>query len=48
MGRTGLNAGRMKGEVRGHHEADTPGYSHAETLMVGHNLVLMHKITEMG
>ena len=49
MGRTGLNAGRKKGGAgERHHEVVTAKDRHAETLLVGHDLVVMHRLTEMG
>ena len=47
MGGTKLNAGRKKEELERSHGAAT-GDRHAETLLVGHDLVVIHRLMEMG
>ena len=47
MERTGLNAGRKKGGVERSHGASAKDRS-AETLLVGHDLVVMHRLMKMG
>ena len=41
-----LNAGRKRAEFRRSHEAAT-GDRRAETLLVGHDLVVMHRLMEV-
>ena len=43
-----LNAGRKKDEVRGCRGAITARDRHAETLLVGHDLVMIHRVMEIG
>ena len=42
MGKTKLNVGREGEESKKSHEA-APGVRHVETLLVGHDLVVMHR-----
>ena len=45
--KTKLNAGKEKVESEKSHEAPTRD-RHSETLLVGHNLIVMHRLIEMG
>ena len=47
MGKTKLNAGRKEVESEGSHGAAARD-RHTETLLVGHDLVVMHRLMEMG
>ena len=47
MGKTKLNAGREEVESERNHGA-AAGDRRAETLLVGHDLVVMHRLMEMG
>ena len=43
MGKTELNAGRKKGQSLGHYGV-TAGDRHTEALLVGHDLMVMHRL----
>ena len=47
MGKTKLNAGRKEAESGRRHGA-TAGDSHAVTLLVGQDLVVIHRLIEIG
>ena len=47
MGKTKLNAGRKEAESKRSHGA-AAGDRCAETLLVGHNLMVMHRLMEIG
>ena len=47
VGKTKLNAGRRRAESRRSH-GTAAGDRHAENLLVGHDLVMMHRLMEMG
>ena len=47
MGKTKLNAGRKKEELERSHGASA-GDKHVEILLVGHDLMVMHRLMEMG
>ena len=47
MGGTKLNAVRKEAESERIHGA-AAGDRHAETLLVGHDLMVMHRLMEMG
>ena len=38
----------IRAESEGHYLAATAGDRHAETLLVGHDLMMMHRLMEMG